>query len=254
MRKILLMGILAGLMVFAGTAGAAMGPGMGSGTGGSGTVGGSMGPGMGSGTIGSGAMMGGGFAMTNTGGFGMTNGMAAAPVVGSDGTAYLISYTPSANPGTIPSSSSFQSIITAVTPSGSISTITLNGIVSRPVVEGNVLIATASLPDMSNFDVVGNFGSATPSEQSMAYIVNLPFTASSVPVGVSLDGQFASTPVIENNNAYVVTSDFGSGMMTGSSTFSNMYENFNFIGTGTAHSYMYVIGLDGTLINKITLQ
>ncbi|MDA8240844.1 MAG: hypothetical protein M0Z67_10805 [Nitrospiraceae bacterium] len=44
-----------------------------------------------------GSMMGGGFAMTNTGGFGMMNGMAGAPVVGDDGTAYLVSYNPTAN-------------------------------------------------------------------------------------------------------------------------------------------------------------
>ena len=238
MRKFLLMGVLAGLLVLAGTAGAAMGPGMGTGTGtGTGTVGNTMGPGMGTGTIGSGSMMGSGFAMTNTGGFGMTNGMSGAPVVGSDGTAYLISYNPTANPGAVPTSSSFQSTITAVDPAGSVNTITLNGIVSRPVIAGNVLVATASLPDMSNFDVARNYGSAAPSEQSVAYIVHLPLTASSVPVGVSLDGQFASTPVIQNSNAYVVTSDFGSGMMTGSGTFSNMYGSYNFNSTGTAHSY-----------------
>ena len=255
MRKFLLMGVLAGLLVLAGTAGAAMGPGMGTGTGtGTGTVSGAMGPGMGTGTIGSGSMMGSGFAMTNTGGFGMTNGMAGAPVVGGDGTAYLISYNPSANPGSVPSSSSFQSTITAVDPAGSVSTITVNGIVSKPIIEGNVLVATASLPDMADFHVVRNYGSATPSNQSMAYIVHLPLTASSVPVGVSLDGQFASTPVVENGNVYVVSSDFGNGMMTGSGTFTNMYGNFNFNNAGTAHSYMYIIGLDGNLINKITLQ
>jgi hypothetical protein len=235
MKKILLIGIVAGLLVFAGIAGAAM-----------------MGPG--AGTIGAGAMMGGGFAMTNTGGFGMTNGMAGAPVVGDDGTAYVVSYNPSANPGTVPTSSSFESTITAVSPSGAVSSITLNGMVSRPVVYGNALVATASLPDFSNFDVLENLGSTTPSGQSMVYVVNLPITSSSVPVGASLDGRFASTPVIEHNNAYVVTSDFGNGMMTGNSTFGTMYGNYNFNSTGTAHSYLYIIGLDGSLVNKIPLQ
>lgn len=208
--------------------------------------------GMGTGTTRT--MMGGGFTMTNTGGFGMLNGMAAAPVVDSEGTAYIVSYNPTANPGKVPTSSSFQSTITAVSPSGSVYTITLDGIVSMPVIEDGVLIATSSLPNMTNFDVVGDYGTASPSEQSMAYIVNLPLTSSSVPVGVSLDGQFASTPVIENNNAYIVTSDYGNGMLTGSGTFSNIYGNYNFNSTGTAHSYMYIIGLDGTLVNKITLQ
>ena len=203
------------------------------------------------------AMMGGGmggFALTNSGGFGMTGGMASAPVIGSDGTAYIVSYDPSANPGTVPASSSFESTITAVSPSGEVNSVTLHGIVSRPVIEDNVLIATSSLPDMGDFDVVGNFGGTDPVGQSMAYVINLPLTPASQPVGVSLDGGFASTPVIANNNAYVVTSDFGNGMMVGNSTFSAMYGNYNFNGTGNAHSYLYIIGLDGTLLNKITLQ
>ncbi|MDA8105908.1 MAG: hypothetical protein M0Z71_11080 [Nitrospiraceae bacterium] len=242
MKKIIPVLTIVAVLAFFGSAGAIMG-------------GSSMMPGVGgTGTIGAGAMMGGGFAMTNTGGFGMMNGMAGAPVVGSDGTAYLISYNPSANPGTVPGSNSFESTITAVTPSGAVSSITLNGIVSRPVVKGNALVATASLPNFSNYHVFQNFGTAAPAGQSMAYVVTLPLTSSSVPVGVSLDGQFASTPVIENNNAYVVTSDFGNGMMTGNSTFNMMYGNYNFNNTGTAHSYLYIIGLDGSLVNKITLQ
>ena len=205
-----------------------------------------------------GSMMGGGFAMTNTGGFGMMNGMAGAPVVGDDGTAYLISFNPSANPGATPTSNSFESTITAVTPSsGAVSSITLNGIASRPVVEGNVLAATASLPDFSNFNMFENLGSASPSGQSVLYVVSLPLNASQKPVGVSLDGRFASIPVIASNAIYVVTSDFGNGMMTGSGTFNMfnaMFPNYNFNNAGTAHSYLYIIGFDGHLVNKITLQ
>ena len=223
-KKILLIALLVGMFAFAGIAGAAM--------------------------MGGGTMMG----LTNTGGFGMMNGMAGAPVVDSNGTAYLVSYNPSANPGPVPSSNSFESVITAVTPSGAVNSITLKGIVSRPVIDGNVLVATASLPNFSNFNVFGNLGTTAPSGQSMAYVVNLPLTSSSVPVGVSLDGQFASTPVIANNNVYIVTSDFGNGMMTGNSTFNMMYGSYNFNGTGTAHSYLYIIGFDGNLVNKITLQ
>lgn len=207
----------------------------------------------GTGTIGAGSMMG-GFAMTNTGGFGMTNGMAGAPVVGSDGTAYLIDYNPSANPGAVPNSNSFESTITAITPSGTVSSLTLKGIVSRPVVEGDVLVATASLPDFSNFNMFGNLGTTAPAGQSILYVVNLPLTSSSIPVGVSLDGRFASMPVIANNSVYVVTSDFGNGMMTGSSTFNMMYGNYDFNGAGTAKSYLYIVRFDGSLINKITLQ
>lgn len=234
MKKILSVVLIMGMIAFAGVAGAAM---MG---GGSSTV--------------PGSMMGGGGMMTNTGGFGMMNGMAGAPVVGSDGTAYVIGYNPTTNPGTVPTNNSFTSTITAVTPSGSVGSITLKGIVSRPVIDGNLLVATSSLPDMMNFNVVGNLGTTAPTEQSMVYVVNLPVTSSSMPVGVSLDGQFASMPVIANNAVYVVTSDFGNGMMTGSSTFNMMYGNYNFNGTGTAHSYLYIIGFDGKLINKIQIQ
>ncbi len=232
MKKIFLVTLLVGMLAFAGIAGASM---MGGGT----MMGGT-----------GGTMM----DLTNTGGFGMMNGMAGAPVVDSNGTAYLVSYNPTASPDTVPSSDSFESVITAVTPSGAVSSITLKGIVSRPVISGGVLAATASLPDFSNFDVVGNLGTTTPSGQSMAYIINLPLTSSSVPVGVSLDGQFASMPVIANNNVYIFTSDFGNGMMTGSSTFNMMYGNYSFTGTGTPHSYMYIIGFNGSLVNKITLQ
>jgi len=242
MKKVIPILTIVAVLAFFGSAGAVMGVS-------------SMMPGVGgTGTIGAGSMMGGGFAMTNTGGFGMMNGMAGAPVVGDDGTAYLISFNPSANPGTTPTSNSFESTITAVTPSGAVTSITLNGIASRPVVEGNVLAATASLPNFSNFNILENLGTSTPSEQSMLYVVGLPLTSSSVPVGVSLDGRFASIAVIASNAIYVVTSDFGNGMMTGSGTFNMMYGSYNFNGTGTAHSYLYIIGFDGHLVNKITLQ
>lgn len=243
MKKAILALTLTCLLAFTGIAGAAM-------MGGNTVVAGSM---M-SGTGVTGTMMGIGMGMTNTGGFGMMNGMAGAPVVGNDGTAYLISYNPTASPGTVPSSNSFQSTITSVTAAGGMNSITLKGIVSRPVIEGNLLVASSSLPDMMNFYVVGNLGTTTPAGQSMVYVINLPFSPSSVPVGVSLDGQFASMPVIANNAVYVTTSDFGNGMMTGSTTFSMMYGNYNFNGTGAAHSYLYIIGFDGRLINKIQLQ
>ena len=117
---------------------------------------GMMGPGMFGGT-------------SNGGGFGMMNGMTGAPVVGDDGTAYLASYTPTANPGTVPNSGSFQSTILAFTPTGGVSTLVLKGIVSRPVVVGNVLVATASLPDFSNYSFFGNYGTI-PGGQSVIYV------------------------------------------------------------------------------------
>jgi len=209
---------------------------------------------MGGGTVTGGAMMGGDMGMSNSGGLGMMNGMAGAPVVGNDGTAYIVGLTPTATPGTPPSSNVFQSTISAVTPAGSLQTITLKGIVSRPVIYGDLLVATASLPDFANYSVAGNLGSFSSFGQSVAYVIDLPMTSSSVPIAVMLDGAFASMPVILNNNVYIVTSDFGNGMMNGNTTFNMMYGNYNFNSTGTAHSYMYIVDFDGNLVTKTTLQ
>ena len=234
MKKTILVSMLTCLLAFAGSAGATMGVGM-----------------MGSTTPS--VMMGGGMDMTNTGGFGMTNGMAGSPVVGSDGTAFLVSYNPTASAGSVPNSTSFQSTVSAITQSGQVNTITLNGIVSRPVVSGNVLAATASLPDTSNYDLIGSLGSGSAG-QSVLYEVTLPITPSTVPIAVSMDGQFASVPVVAADKVYVTTTDFGNAMMQGSATFGGMYGNFNFNSTGTAKSYLYIINFDGSLAAKIQLQ
>ena len=224
MRKTILVSMLTCLLTFAGSAGAAMG----------------------------GGMMGGGLNMTNTGGFGMMNGMEGAPVVDSDGTAYLVSHNLTASAGSIPNSNSFQSTLSAVTPSGQLDTITLKGIVSRPAVSSNVLVATASLPDTSNYDLVGSLGSSSTG-QSVLYMISLPITPSTVPIAVTMDGQFASVPVVTADKIYVTTTDFGNAMMQGNTTFSGMYGNFNFNNTGTAKSYLYILSLDGSLPVKIQL-
>lgn len=221
------------LLAFAGSAGAVMGPGM-------------------MGGVTPTAMMGGGMNMTNTGGFGMMNGMAGSPVVGSDGTAYLVSYNPTVSPGSVPTSNSFQSTVSAITPSGQINTITLKGIVSRPVVSGNILVATASLPDASNYNVIGSLGSSSTG-QSVLYAITLPLIPSTVPIAVTMDGQFASVPVIAADKVYVTTTDFGIAMMQGNTTFGGMYGSFNF-NTGTAKSYLYIVNFDGSLSAKIPLQ
>ena len=232
MKKTLLALALTCSLALAGTASAIMGGGMPGG--------------------GGGGMMGSGMAMTNTGGFGMMNGMAGAPVVSSDGTAFLVSHNPSAAPGPVPGSNSFQSTVTMVTPSGQISTLTLDGIVSRPVVGADLFAATASLPNDGNYDIVGNLGSGPG--QSVLYAVPLPITDSSVPIAVTMDGQFASMPVIANNHVYVTTTDFGNAMMQGNTTFANMYGSFNFNSSGTARSFLYIINFDGSLAAKVQLQ
>jgi len=193
-------------------------------------------------------------AMTNGGTFGMMNGMAGAPVLGPDGTAYLASYVPAFIPGPVPSNNSFQSRIVAVTPAGAVSSLTVSGIVSRPVVSGNLLVASASLPDFSDYTVWTSFGSNSPSAQSVVYLVSLPFSTAAKPVAVSVDGSFASTPVIDaaRNRILVTTTDFGYGMMSGSSTYNAMYGNYSFNAT-TAKTYMYILNFDGTY-SRVTLQ
>ena len=193
-------------------------------------------------------------AMTNGGTFGMMNGMAGAPVLGPDGTAYLASYVPAFIPGPVPSNNSFQSRIVAVTPAGAVSSLTVSGIVSRPVVSGNLLVASASLPDFSDYTLSGNFGNNPPSAQSVVYLVLLPFSASAKPVAVSLDGSFASVPVIDAARSliWVTTTDYGNGMMSGSGTYTTMFGGYNFNAV-TAKSYMYILKFDGTY-TRVTLQ
>jgi hypothetical protein len=193
-------------------------------------------------------------AMTNGGTFGMMNGMAGSPVLGDDGTAYLVTYVPGANPGSVPSNTSFQSRIIAVTPAGAVFSMIVSGIVSRPVVYGNLLAATASLPDFNDYTLRTSFGSNAPSAQSVAYLVSLPFSTAAKPVAVSLDGGFASTPVIDaaHNRILVTTTDFGYGMMSGSNTYNAMYGSYS-SNASTAKTYLYILNFDGTY-TRVTLQ
>ena len=198
-------------------------------------------------------MFGNGPMMANSpGGFGMMNGMAGTPAVGNDGTAYVVSYTATSTPGTAPGSNAFESTILAVTPMGQTTSLKLNGIVSRPVVEGSLLVATASLPNFNDYMMVGNLGVNQSTAQSVLYAITLPLTAAATPVAISLDGSYASVPVIANNRVYVTTTDFGSAMM-GNGPFS-MYGNYNFNAQGTAKTYLYIINLDGTPPVKVEIQ
>lgn len=193
-------------------------------------------------------------AMTNGGTFGMMNGMAGSPVVGDDGTAYVVTYVSGSNPGTVPSNASFQSRIIAVTPAGAVFSMIVSGIVSRPVVYGNLLVASASLPNFNDYTMMGSFGNNSPSGQSVVYLLSLPFSAAAKPVAVSVDGSFASAPVIDaaHSRVYVTTTDFGYGMMSGSSTYNAMYGNYNF-NAATAKTYLYSLNFDGTY-TRVTLQ
>jgi len=196
----------------------------------------------------------GGYMMSNSGSFGMMNGMAGAPVVGDDGTAYMINFVPTVTAGTAPGSNSFQTNMVGVTPDGQTMSYTLRGIASRPIVEGNFMAATASLPELSNYTMYADHSSGVAGSQSVLYVMSLPFSSSAQPIAIAMDGSFASAPVIANNHIYVVTSDYGNGMMSGNGTFASMYGSYNFNGTGTARSYMYIFNMDGSLLSKTTIQ
>ncbi|MBF0563632.1 MAG: hypothetical protein HQK89_00160 [Nitrospirae bacterium] len=196
-----------------------------------------MGSGMGTGSgmgIGSTTAM-----MGSTDNYGMMNGMSGSPVVGSDGTAYLLTYQLSSTSGT--SSSTFKSTLSAVTLSGQKTSITLTGIVSRPVLssDGGLLFATTSMPDMSQYNMMGNFSTSTTSLSTL-YVIQLPLTQNSKLTAVSLAGNYASVPVIVNNKIYVSTTDFGGSMM-GSGVVSNPQQG---------SSYLYIINFDGTVVSK----
>jgi hypothetical protein len=161
-------------------------------------------------------MDGGGPAMTRNGGFGMMNGLAGAPVVDDEGIAYFITTNRTNDPSTVPDSNSFTSNILAVNPGGGGVSVTLQGIVSRPV------------------------------GQSVIYAFTLPLTETSEPIAVSMDGRFASIPVITNDRIYVTTTDFGRAMFNG---FINDIDDLT-----AAKTYLYVFNLDGTLESRTEIQ
>jgi hypothetical protein len=196
----------------------------------------------------------GGPAMTNNGAFGMMSGMAGSPVVGNDGTAYLVTHTPSSTPGQTPTSDSFESGLFAVRLTGEVVSLTLRGIVSRPVVFGNTLVATASLPDFGNYTVEANYRSVQGSKGSVVYLVPLPLSQSSQPIAATLDGDYASVPVLTDTHAYVTTTDFGNAMMQGDNMFNGMFGMVNFNNSGSAKSYLYIFNLDGTLVSKTEIH
>lgn len=199
------------------------------------------GMGMGSGT-GTGSGMGIGSttaAMGSTDNYGMMNGLSGSPVVGGDGTAYLITYQTSSTSGT--GGSVFKSTLSAVTLSGQKTSITLTGIVSRPVLssDSSLLFATTSMPDTGQYSMMGNF-STSGTSLSTLYVVQLPLTQNSKLIAVSLAGSYASAPVIANNKIYVSTTDFGGSMM-GSGVVANPQQG---------SSYLYIINFDGTIASK----
>ncbi|MBF0606485.1 MAG: hypothetical protein SFH39_17800 [Candidatus Magnetobacterium sp. LHC-1] len=186
--------------------------------------------------------MGGGTGMGSSDNFGMMNGMSASPVVGGDGTAYLVTYKTGATSGM--GTGTFESTLTAITSAGQKTSITLTGYVSRPVVspDGGLLVAATSMPDMSQYNMMGYYNTSGNSK-STVYAVPLPLTQDSKPLAISLDGNFASVPVFASGKIYVTTTDFGGSMMGGGS-YTNPQQG---------KSYLYIINLDGTIASKVEI-
>ncbi|KJU85521.1 hypothetical protein MBAV_002272 [Candidatus Magnetobacterium bavaricum] len=174
--------------------------------------------------------------------FGMNNGMSASPVVGGDGTAYLVTYKTGMASGT--GSGTFTSTLTTLTAAGQKSSITLTGFVSRPVLspDGGLLVASTSMPDMSQYNMMGYYNTSANSK-STVYAVQLPLTQGVKPLAISLDGNFASVPVFAGGKIYVTTTDFGGSMM-GGGTSTNPQQG---------KSYLYIINLDGTIASKVEI-
>jgi len=208
---------------------------------------------------GGGGMGGGGDMMTgvplkNSGGMGMMAGRDGSPVVGQDGTAYLVTFNPTAPAGTDPTNRSFRSRLVAITTAGTEAAINLRGILSVPVVDGTTLFGTASLPEVANYTLTCKHGTYPESEQSVLYILALPMTDNSIPLAVALDGSYASAPVLANSHIYVVTTDVGRAMMQENPSFQRMFNGYNFKHSRTAESYMYILNLDGTLVSKTVIE
>ncbi len=207
----------------------------------------------------SGGMMGGGSMMTTTGGFGMMDGIAGGPIVGTDGTAYLTSMMPSATPGTTPTSTSFLSHMMSISPTGQTLKLSVNGMMSRPIftngitvdgITGNFMMATVSLPSLNNYSMMHNYATSTTGH-SVLYWMHRPFTTSSMPVAVAMDGAYASQPVIANNMIYVTTTNNGSAMLQGDNVFHNTFPSYT---ASNTTSYLHVFKMDGTLVSKTQLQ
>ena len=192
--------------------------------------------------------------MGNSSSFGMMSGMAGAPVVDDRGIAYLITNKPVSGHTTTPASNSFESGLIAVDTDGNVTELALKGIISKPLVSGNFLLVSASLPDVSGYTISDNYATANAKSVSALYVFTLPLSSTSVPQVIKFDGGFASVPIVENNHIYVTTTDFGNAMMQGNNMFNSKFENYNFNKKGTAKTYLYILNFDWTLASKTVIK
>ncbi|MBF0559147.1 MAG: hypothetical protein HQL08_10245 [Nitrospirae bacterium] len=160
----------------------------------------------------------------------MSSGIANNPVVASNGTAYVVSYSATSNnASTYYGNYSYKSKINQVTTSGQMTSISVNGIISAPVISGSTLAVTGSLSGY-----MMDWYNSSSSNQLVLYILSLPFTSSTSAVSVSLEGDFASVPVISGSHIYVTTTDLGI--------------------TSATKSYLYILNFDGSTVAQVQIQ
>jgi len=195
--------------------------------------------------------------MVNNGWFDITGGRANAPVVGSDGTAYVVTYaevTNAANNASPLNSStsmsfiSFQSTIDAITTSGQMTSLTFNGIASAPVVSGTHLVFLLA---PSGTLTTANSGNG----QLQLDILSLPFTSSSSPVTVTLAEDFASLPVISGSYIYVVTTEIVARTPVNPVPLPVEPMATAIIAPPVVKkSFLYIFNFNGSLVTKVEFQ
>lgn len=181
----------------------------------------------------------------------VVGGLAGLPVVDDAGTAFIVSHSISSINTVILNSNTVSSALSAITPAGQKTTLTLGGISSAPVITGPSLVATASLPDTDEFRVIQDLGGAQENERSVLYRVSLPLSATARPEAVVLEGAFASAPRVEDNRIYVVTSDSIS-LLNGSGPLAQALGNVTF-NQGQGNSFLYIFDNNFRLLSKTSL-
>ena len=153
----------------------------------------------------------------------MMKGMLNAPVVGDDGTAYIVSYAKT-DAGMISKISAFRL-------DGTAAEVALRGKVSVPAPLGVYLFATTSVPKLNDYNLLFTHGTNPAVEQSVLFRLPALFGSDAIPDAAALDGRIASKPVVSADRIYVTTKDPYSG-----------------------NKYLYVLNPDLTLVSKITVQ
>jgi len=153
----------------------------------------------------------------------LIKGMLNAPVVGDDGTAYIVSYA-ATDAGMISKISAFKL-------DGTTANVALRGKVSVPVPLGAHIFGSTSAPKLTDYNLLFTHGTNPAGEQSVLFRLPAPFVSTAIADAAALDGRIASKPVVSANRIYVTTKDPYSG-----------------------NKYLYVLNPDLTLVSKTIIQ